>query len=137
MTTRELIELLQTYEQDPSTTQVRDVHIVANGVHCNTPIVDIYNTKGGSNPSVTLCVSSPTVQHGVVIGGTYRHFKGHLVTVIAVSEHTETKEMLVVYRHHDNDIVYSRPISMFTSAVDTDKYPDVSQRYRFEYCHEV
>lgn len=70
---------------------------------------------------------------------TWRHFKGFKAFVICVAEHTETKEKLVIYHCSGNDNttthtdgIYARPIEMFLSKVDKDKYPDVSQEYRFE-----
>ncbi len=69
----------------------------------------------------------------------WRHFKGTLAFVIALAEHSETKEKLVVYRCTDNkgktnhkDGIYARPLDMFLSEVDHEKYPDVTQKYRFE-----
>lgn len=66
----------------------------------------------------------------VVVGGTYRHFKGTLHKVICLARHSETEELLVIYTHgHD---IWARPIKMFTSLVDKKKYPLVEQKYRFE-----
>ena len=64
------------------------------------------------------------------IGETYRHFKGNVITIIAVGKNTETLEEMVVY-NHDGDI-WIRPMDMFLSEVDHEKYPDVTQKYRFE-----
>lgn len=65
-------------------------------------------------------------------GALYRHFKGNVYRVIAVARHTESDEMLVVYRAKDGGTVYARPLAMFLSPVDKEKYPDVSVKYRFE-----
>ncbi len=65
-------------------------------------------------------------------GETYRHFKGNLYRVLAIAMHTETEEMMVVYQEHDGENVYARPLGMFLSKVNKEKYPEVSQEYRFE-----
>lgn len=67
----------------------------------------------------------------VVVGGQYRHFKeGKIVTVLAVARHTETSELLVVYNSCNG--VWVRPLSMFLSEVDHEKYPNAKQKMRFE-----
>ncbi len=65
-----------------------------------------------------------------IVGEIYKHFKGNIIKIIAVGKNTETLEEMVVYEH--NNDVWIRPISMFMSKVDKEKYPDVKQDYRFE-----
>lgn len=73
------------------------------------------------------------MERTVKINAVYRHFKGTLYRVIAVARHTESDEKLVVYTASDgNGIVYARPVEMFLSEVDKEKYPEVTARYRFE-----
>lgn len=67
------------------------------------------------------------------IHGVYRHFKGKYYYVEGVATHSETREQLVVYRALYGDRqLYVRPLEMFLSPVDREKYPDVKQVYRFE-----
>lgn len=63
-------------------------------------------------------------------GEFYKHFKGNIIEVIAVGKNTENLEEMVVYKH-DNEI-WIRPLDMFLSKVDKEKYPLVQQEYRFE-----
>ena len=65
-------------------------------------------------------------------GQVYRHFKGNIYRVIALADHSETGETLVIYKRDDsNEKAYARPLDMFMSEVDRKKYPDVKDRYRF------
>ena len=68
----------------------------------------------------------------VIKGQRYKHFKGHIITVLEIAKHTETGEMMVVYLHEGTNVVWARPYEMFISKVDREKYPDVEQEYRFQ-----
>lgn len=83
----------------------------------------------------------------IVIGGVYHHFKGFRATVLNIAIHTETGEQLVIYKcetpegmntaSNHQDGIYARPLDMFCSEVDHQKYPDVKQKYRFELIESV
>lgn len=68
-----------------------------------------------------------------IVGLKYRHFKGNIYLVTDIAVHSETAEPMVIYKSVDNpDLVWCRPLDMFISEVDHEKYPDVKQKMRFE-----
>lgn len=69
----------------------------------------------------------------VKINGVYKHFKGKSYIVTDVARHSETQEQYVVYRQlYGEGSLWIRPMEMFLSEVDREKYPDIEQKYRFE-----
>ena len=60
----------------------------------------------------------------------YKHFKGNVVFIKDIAVDTESLQPVVVYTH--NGCVWSRPLKMFLSEVDKNKYPEVKAKYRFE-----
>lgn len=71
------------------------------------------------------------IKRGVI----YRHFKGNRYLVLDIATHTETGEEYVIYAKLEQNGLgrrWVRPFSMFASEVDHEKYPNVTQKYRFE-----
>ena len=69
----------------------------------------------------------------IKINGVYRHFKGNLYLVVDIAFDSETKEEMVIYRAlYGEKALWVRPLKMFLSEVDKEKYPEVTQEYRFE-----
>lgn len=67
------------------------------------------------------------------IKGVYKRFKNNYYILEDVATHSETGEKYAVYRQlYGNGELYIRPLDMFLSEVDRNKYPDVKQKFRFE-----
>ena len=54
----------------------------------------------------------------IIIGKTYRHFKGNLYKVIGFAKHSETLEDMVVYQPLKTGDNWVRPLSMWNEVVD-------------------
>jgi len=84
---------------------------------------------------------APVFEPGDVI----RHFKRdiesnegthYLYEYVGVAVQTETGEEFAVYRAlYGAKHLYIRPADMFFSRVNSYKYPDAPQRFRFEHAH--
>lgn len=73
------------------------------------------------------------MENKLVIKGIYKHFKGNYYLVEDIATHSEDNSKYVVYRALYGDYaLYIRPLDMFLSKVDKEKYPNITQTYRFE-----
>ena len=74
----------------------------------------------------------------IVIGKKYRHFKGMLYKVIDIVYDSESNNddefrKVVIYQAlYGDNLKWARDYDMFNSEVDHIKYPEVTQKYRFE-----
>lgn len=59
-----------------------------------------------------------------VAPGRYRHYKGGEYTVLGVARHSETEELVVVYRlDYGEGGLWVRPLAMFIETVETEQGP--------------
>lgn len=62
------------------------------------------------------------VSRDTIKPGRYRHYKGNDYRVEGVARHSETDELLVVYRplYGEGDL-WVRPLAMFSEQIETDQ----------------
>jgi hypothetical protein len=75
-------------------------------------------------------------------GDIVRHFKRetvdpesnwYLYMIVGEATHSETRERMMVYAAlYGDGGLFVRPLDMFLSEVDHEKYPGIKQKYRFE-----
>ena len=75
-------------------------------------------------------------------GDIVRHFKRetvkedsdkYLYMIVGEATHSETRERMMVYAAlYGDGGLFVRPLDMFLSEVDREKYPEIRQKYRFE-----
>lgn len=126
------------YSADDFMNIASNMHVIAHQVHVETSNPYEWNDDVPENyENCDLANLEERFDHDksvsdVKVGALYKHFKGHIVKVIAVSRGTEYGEWNVVYEHMGNHTIWHRPIAMFCSKVDSVKYPEVEQEYRFQ-----
>ncbi len=55
-------------------------------------------------------------------GENYQHYKGGKYEVICLSNHTDTKEPLVIYKSLSFGSIYARPLKEWFDIVESKKY---------------
>ena len=54
----------------------------------------------------------------IIVGKTYKHFKGNLYKVVGFAKHSETLEDMIVYESLRNNTLWVRPKTMWNEVVD-------------------
>ena len=138
MTKEELVEFYKTMPEDDKKhfDIMFDIKNIDRGIKSLNPQLQMFRTLGryDLNPKYLMHFKREMEE---ISDDNY--FK-YIYKLLYVSTHSETKDLLVnyeaIYDDEANDIslyhICSRPIEMFISKVDTDKYPNIKQKYRFE-----
>lgn len=67
------------------------------------------------------------------INGVYKHFKGDYYLLVDIAYNSDTLEKCVIYRElYGEGKLWIRPYDDFFGLVNSDKYPNVTQKYKFE-----
>lgn len=67
----------------------------------------------------------------ITAGIMVRHFKNNVYKVENIVEHVDGGAV-VIYKDMKSGKLWARDYDEFVSEVDKDKYPKITQRYRFE-----
>lgn len=71
-------------------------------------------------------------------GDVYRHFKGKRYKILYIATCTETGEDMVIFETVQGERkVYASFLETFLSPLDTGKYPNAEQKFRFELCRDL
>ena len=54
----------------------------------------------------------------ILVGRTYKHYKGNVYKIIAIAKHSESEEDMIVYQSVKNGDIWVRPYSMWNEIVD-------------------
>lgn len=141
------------YRVDPDAAEVKDfdgLNTFTHHLHTEYAPIDNWSDDhplNFENPDLSECekyfhsseeYSHVPSQRAIVLPGQkWRHFKvGKVVEVLAVSIDTECPtQRCVVYKAPDG-VIWHRPLDMFLSPVDKEKYPENKQEWRFELVKE-
>ena len=63
----------------------------------------------------------------------YKHFKGNYYLVVDIGKDSESLKDCVIYRKlYEDGALWIRTLDDFLEEVNHEKYPNVSQKYKFE-----
>lgn len=73
----------------------------------------------------------------IKIGQKYRHFKGGEYLVLDIVTDADSNndadfKKLVIYQNLHDKLKWARALTEFASLTDKEKYPEITQKYRFE-----
>jgi hypothetical protein len=88
--------------------------------------VTVERWSEGSNPF--LATMNSTIENYPELNRIYKHYKGGRYEVISMATHTETDELMVVYKSLLFGSVYVRPLKIWNETV---LWPDNQRRKRF------
>ena len=54
----------------------------------------------------------------ILIGKTYKHYKGNLYKIIAFAKHSETLEEMIIYESLKNGAIWARPKTMWNDFIE-------------------
>lgn len=98
----------------------------------NISLPEYYDQFAAIDPH-TLAQEKAEEYRAKMLGKKYRHFKGNIYKVDTIAIDSETNELRVIYHSINNaSAVCDRLLDMFLSQVDKNKYPNATQKLRFE-----
>lgn len=63
----------------------------------------------------------------------FKHFKGNIYKIVTLAKDSEDLGDVVVYQgQYEDNPCWTRKSTDFFSKVNKEKYPDITQEYRFE-----
>lgn len=54
----------------------------------------------------------------IIVGKSYKHYKGNIYKIIALAKHSETGEDMIVYQNTEKGDIWTRPASMWNDIVN-------------------
>ena len=54
----------------------------------------------------------------ILVGKTYRHYKGNIYKITAFAKHSETTEDMIVYQSVEDGATWVRPYRMWNEIID-------------------